>query len=750
MSHHRFSPVWSPAAALLAAALANTALQAQAPRPQVAPPGREDIYRRTWDIRSTIKGGTLSARWMADGNSFWFAEDAPDRTVISKFDPATRTKTPLFDTPRLRAALTTLLGRELPYSGLPFETFSFVDRERAIRFTFEGEEFAMPLATYAIARVTPPSRQELAQSTPRVVRVPDMGPIVSEMLSPDRRWLIGEKDFNVYIVRSTYDGREVPLTTDGVQYFEWRIGGYNYVRPMSAKWSPDSSRVAVIKYDERDVVKIPLPHYLKQNDEVHLTPLSKAGTPIGFVHLFILDLQSRQQVKAQLPDDEERYLNPFGWLPDGSEFLFYRTSRDYRKVTLFGMHPRTGALRTILEETQPTFIRGIARTPVNPLTLIDGGKRFIYISERDGWDHMYLYNIDGTLIRRLTSGSFPVIQVVDVDLAGGWVYFTAHAEPKAYDIHLYRVGLDGTGFKRLTEADGLHDVSISPSRAYFLDSHSSLSRPFSVDLRTTDGRLVQTMATADMTAFNAVGWKPPEEFIVKAADGKTDLYGTIHKPHDFDPGTKYPVVEHLYAGPLVPWVSRGFFAGRGRYNQMMAELGFIVVTIDGRGSTDRGKAFQDVVYGKFGQQEIPEHVAVLKQVASSRPYMDMSRVGVFGGSYGGYFTLRAMLTAPDVYHVGVAFAPVTVLDDNIAGYIEAYMDLPQNNRAGSRGRIAAAAGRQPEWTPTHHPRHERHRRELFRHDEDVGGVHPRRPVLRPHRDGRGDARSQRRRRALFL
>ena len=357
------------------------------------------------------------------------------------------------------------------------------------------------------------------------------------------------------------------------------------------------------------------------------------------------------------------------------------------------MNPKSGALRTILEETQPTFIRGIARTPVNPLTLIDGGKRFIYISERDGWDHMYLYSIDGTLIRRLTSGSFPVIQLIDVDLAGGWVYFTAHDQAKAYDTHLYRVKLDGTGFQRLTEAEGVHSVSLSPSKAFFLDSHSSLSRPPSVELRTTDGRLVQTMATADLTAFNAVGWKPPEEFVVKAADGKTDIYGTLHKPHDFDPAKKYPVVESIYAGPLVPWIQRGFFVGRGRYNQAMAELGFIVITTDGRGSTDRGKAFQDVVYGKFGQHEIPEHVAVLKQVAATRPYMDLNRVGVFGGSFGGYFAIRAMLTAPDVYHVGVAFAPVTALDDNIAGYMEPYMDLPQNNRSGyEAGSLLPLAG----------------------------------------------------------
>ena len=237
----------------VAATLSIAMAQGQVVRPQVAPPGREDIYRRTWDIQSTIKGGTLAARWMADGNSFWYAEGSPDNTVIWKFDSATRTRTPLFDTPRLTTGLKTLLGRELPYRGLPFDTFSFLDRERVIRFSFGGEEFTMPLASYEITRVAAPSRQEAARATPRIVREPAMGSIVSEILSPDRRWLLGEKDFNLY-VRSTYDGREVLLTSDGIKSFEWRIGGYNYVRPMSARWSPDSGRVAVLKYDERDVV----------------------------------------------------------------------------------------------------------------------------------------------------------------------------------------------------------------------------------------------------------------------------------------------------------------------------------------------------------------------------------------------------------------------------------------------------------------------------------------------------------------
>ena len=666
----------------------------QIERPAVAPPGRETIYRRARDMSSLVKGGAITPRWMADGSSFWYAEGAPDDTVIYRFDPATRTKTPLFDTARLRTALMPVVGHELPYRGLPFETFTFLDQERRVKFAVDGEEYVMPLATYSITRLTPPSRQEQARSAPRVVRTDIVGPDTLEMLSPDGRWLLGEKDFNLY-VRSTYDGREVPLTTDGVEYLEWRIGNMDNNRTSTAKWSRDSSRIGVLKRDDREVWKVPVLNQLKQNDEVFYFPRAKAGGRFPLTELHVIDVRSGVRVKAQLPDDHDRYLVMIGWLPDGSELLFTHMSRDMKKLQIMGMNPVTGAVRTLVEETQATFIKGLNRFPAwdrDLVTLIDGGKQFIFISERDGWDHLYLYSIDGTFVRRLTSGAFPVMQVQAVDMKGGWIYFTAHGEPQLYDTHLYRVGLDGKGFTRLTEGEGIHAALISPSMSYFVDSHSSLSRPPRVDVRTTDGKQVETLATADISALNALGFKPPEEFILKAADGKTDLYGAIYKPHDFDPAKRYPVVEHIYAGPITTWVPRGYMRARAR-QQAVAELGFVVVLLDGRGGTDRGKAFQDVVYGNFGKHEIPEHVAALKQVAATRPYMDMSRVGVIGGSYGGYFAIKALLAAPDVYHVGVAYAPVIDPENNTAVSIEPYMNLPQNNRAGyAAGSLLPLAG----------------------------------------------------------
>ncbi len=276
------------------------------------------------------------------------------------------------------------------------------------------------------------------------------------------------------------------------------------------------------------------------------------------------------------------------------------------------------------------------------------------------------------------------MQFVAVDEKEGWVYFAAHGDPaRAYDQHLYRVNLEGKDFTRLTEAPGFNEVQyrrldFAPSKRFFLNTHSSVERPPAVELRTADGTLLQTLSKANIDALRELEWKPPEEFVVKAADGKTDIYGVLYKPYDFDPSEKYPVIESIYAGPqsrFIPWFMPDI------PSQALAQLGFVVFNVVGRGTPGRGKEFQDVVYGNFGRHEIPDHVAALKQLAEKRPYLDLGRVGIYGGSWGGYFTIRAMLLAPDVYHVGVASAPV-VEPFTHGNRIEMYMGPPWENKEG--------------------------------------------------------------------
>jgi dipeptidyl aminopeptidase/acylaminoacyl peptidase len=424
--------------------------------------------------------------------------------------------------------------------------------------------------------------------------------------------------------------------------------------------------------------------WLDVNEEIEWWPKTTPGRPMERAELHLVDV-GKKTVRHVPTGDDDHYLYTLDWTRDGSELLFLRMRRDYKTLDLMAADPKTGKARVVISETQKTFVGTHDwRNSFKPFWLPDG-KRFVWLSERDGWNHLYLYNLDGTLVRRLTSGQWPALDVEGVDPAGEWVYFTASAEPRVYDTHLYRVKLDGTGLKRLTEATGQNNVTLSPSRRYFLDTHSSPSRPETTELRAADGRLILTVATSNTKPLADLKWSPPEEFVVKAADGVTDLHGLLFKPHDFDPSRRYPVIDYLFANPSFKWVVKTFTQGANRQLESvaLAQAGFITFMLDGRGTPGRGKAFHDAVYKKFGTIEIPDHVAALKQLARDRPYMDLQRVGILGTQWpGSYMAIRGMVTAPDVYCAGVSRL-VTLADpaDMMSVLIEPYLGVRQEDPA---------------------------------------------------------------------
>jgi len=462
-----------------------------------------------------------------------------------------------------------------------------------------------------------------------------------------------------------------------------------------AKWSPYNFKLAAVKVDNRKVHRLPIVHWLKPQEEVEWVPFTKVGGPMPQVEIFVIDILSRKQIRVDIGNKPDQLLRIIGWLPDSSELLFTRMSRDFKVLDLIAANSNDGSTRVILTETQKTFIDPPYLSG-SGFSLFEDGKRFIWISERDGWAHLYLYDINGNLIRRLTTGTFPVMKVVTMDEKRSWVYFTAHADTRLYDTHLYRVDFEGKRFKRLTEGTGQHNVApnilrlfgalegnqFSPSKEFFLDTHSSVDRPPVVELRKADGTLLQTLTQANIDALKDLKWSPPEEFVIKAADGQTDLYGVLYKPYDFDPNKKYPVIDHIYNGPQTTWVPRTFINSRGIRAQALAQLGYIVFLVDGRGTPERGKEFQDVVYRNIGRNEILDHVATLHQLAEKRPYMDLNRVGVFGGSWGGYMVFRALVLAPDVYHVGISTTPGVEFAYMGNGAVEPWMDLPEHNKEG--------------------------------------------------------------------
>ncbi|MFC2164167.1 DPP IV N-terminal domain-containing protein [Acidobacteriota bacterium] len=641
---------------------------------------REEMFYKYLKLSSYVKGGTIEPHWMADGSSFWYVEEAPDNAVAYKVDPRANTRSVLFDIPKLREALQAQIGHELPYKGLPFAEFTFINKENSIQFDIEGKKFICDLATYSISQPFSISLwQKWAQ--PRVLDRGLNAPI-KEVPSPDGNWFLLDRDYNIWL-RSAQDGRMEQLTSDGVENLEWSIKLYPFwLGAADAKWSPDSYKIVVAKIDSREVLTYPLIHWLKPREEVEWLKEVEAGGPMPQMELYIIDIVSRKKIRIDTGREQDNYFRIIGWKKDGSELIFTRLDREHKKWELMAADPKTGASRLILAETQETFIIGHPSMPAwnDAFTPLADGTRFIWLSERDGWNHLYLYDYEGNLIQRLTKGRFPVVRVVAVDEKNEYVYFTAHAEERIYDTHLYRVDFQGSGFKRLTEQHGQHSPRFSPDKKYFLDTHSSIDRPPAVELRNADGQLLQVVSQGSKDDLSELQWSPPEEFVVKAADNKTDIYGVMYKPYDFNPEKKYPVIEHIYAGPYRTQVPRTFTSGPRRWAlaPALAQLGFIVIQVDGRGTPERGKAFQDVAYKSFGRHEIPDHAAALKQLGEQKPYLDLDRVGIYGSSWGGYMTLRALLLAPDTYHVGVAMSELPELQD--MWLHEIYLGLPENSK----------------------------------------------------------------------
>ena len=661
------------------------------------PEDREAAYRQYLDYQDMIDGGRVAANWLPDGSTFWTEEGGPNDRRILKVDPADNTVAPLFDVARLRAALTAALGHEPAGAGVPFARFQMVGPGTAA-FVLEGANFTLDLNTYKVTRQLPPSsfsielvKSEAERAVPGTYlreRFQGLGPLPSpEAMSPDGKWIATVRNNNLAL-RATIDGQEVPVTDDGTDADFWDVEA-----ALWQPWSPSSEQIAVIRQHADGMPTIPTIKWLKPLEEVREVITIPAGANLYRSELHLLDIHARQPRHVDMGDNTDHYLRVLTWLPDGSELIVARYNRVLSSVELLAVDAVTRAVRTVMTEASETFLTNHHEAIWAAETgffLLPDGSGFIWNSERSGWDHLYHYDMNGRLVRRLTSGDWPVKDVVRVDQENGWVYFTGHGDQsRPYDTHLYRVGLDGRGFAQLTEGKGQHNASISPSAEYFVDAFSNVDAPPRTELRRADGSLVRMLGEADIGRLEAFGFVAPEEHVVKAADGETDLWVTMHFPNDFDPERKYPVVEYIYAGPQTVWRPMDFGDDLGPFGALLgrsvnfpralAQLGMLVVILDGRGTPERSKAFHDTVYMNWGQFEIDDHAGAIRQLGERLPYMDLDRVGVMGASWGGHFTFRAMTQAPDLYKVGISEVP---------GYssrrftlYEVYLGMPQENKA---------------------------------------------------------------------
>ncbi len=623
------------------------------------------------------------------GRASWYVQGAPARTRIQVIDAATGSEAPLFDVARLRRALAAELGHEPPYEGVPFSEMT-LSRKDSAEFTLEGRTLRLDLGSYALQRVRGPDPveevfgiSERARFTPREFQreIVFGATDALEVASPDARWFASLRDGNLWL-RSTVDGRAVPLTADAGGDIGWDLEG-----GVRSPWSPDATQLFAVRYDHAGVFRLPVVHMLKRDEEVTFQRFQKAGARLDRAQPYVVPVLGKAPVRIELGDTTDQYFRLLGWRPDGSEVLLARFARDFRRVDILAANARSGAARTLMTEASRSFVRiqhdviwGDFDVGFTPLP---SGKGFLWLSERDGWNHAYLYDAEGRLQRQLTRGAFPVQQVLRVDEAGGWVYLMASAETaRPYDTHLYRVPLAGGRLQRLTEGEGTHRVRLSPSANAFVDTYSSVSRPPRTELRSSDGRLLKVIEEADIARLRAAGWIEPEEFTVKAADGVTDLRGVLYKPHDFDPARKYPLLEYIYGGPQTHNLPVDFCGSGQRdanFPRALAETGYLVAVVAGRGTPGRSEAFHDAVLGDWADHVVADHAGAMRQLVAQRAYVDGARIGVWGRSWGGHFAFRLLAEAGDLYKAAVSIVPG--FDPYNGVLYEPYLGLPEQNRA---------------------------------------------------------------------
>jgi dipeptidyl aminopeptidase/acylaminoacyl peptidase len=470
----------------------------------------------------------------------------------------------------------------------------------------------------------------------------------SQAKSPDGKWSASIKEYNLY-VRNLETDEEIALTEDGTEEDAYSERFH---------WSPDSTMLLVLrtlKGDERKVYLIESSPEDQLQPKLHNYSYLKPGDKISIHKPHLFHISDR----LHIPVPDELFPNPWSiseirWSPDSSRFTFLYNQRGHQVLRIISVDAATGQSRTVIDEQSETFIDYSGKRFSRYL---DDTNEIIWMSERDGWNHLYLYDLQtGNVKKQITKGPWVVRRVESVDEKKRQIWFQAggiRPEQDPYYIHFCRVNFDGSGLVVLTRSNGTHDITFSPDRRFFLDRWSRVDQPPVTELRSTeDGKLIFELARADWSMLLATGWRPPERFVAKGRDDKTDIYGVIIRPNNFDPNHTYPVIEKIYAGPQSAFVPKSF--GLQTREHAIAELGFIVVQIDGMGTSHRSKAFHDVCWKNLGDSGFPDRILWMKAAAARYPYMDLTRVGIFGGSAGGQSTLRGLLAHGDFYNVGVA------------------------------------------------------------------------------------------------
>ncbi len=603
-----------------------------------------------------ISGVAGSPTWLPDGR-FWYRVSTQDGADHMLVDPRRKTRQPLFDATRLTRALGAVGGSDVNLARLSPTALSVSDDGRTVMIR-TSKRFSCDVSAYTCSE----------QSDPRSRQTPP-----NARVSPDGRLAAYIRDYNLWVT-DLETGKETQLTTDGIKDFGYATNnaGWTHSANPVLTWSPDSKQIATFQHDERGVRDMHLVTTNVGSPRLESWKYPLPGDSVIFrISRVILRAGADgtwSMVRLKMPPDAHRStvsdhvacggeICDVRWYPDGSHLAFISSTRDHKTMWMRVANAASGDVRTLFEEKSTTQL-GDASLDDGLWQVLPKTNELIMWSQRDNWVHLYLYDLGtGQLKNRITTGDGNVTSIVRIDEKARMIYFMGvgrEANRDPYFQHFYRVGFDGKGLALLTPEVANHVVALSPDGSHFVDTYSTPDTPQTTVIRDAKGQLQQSLEKADISRLVASGWTPPIPVRMKARDGTTDIYGLMFTPAKLDSSRKYPIVNYIYPGPQSGSVGTRNFGASRNDHQAVAELGFVVVAIDGMGTPGRSKTFHDAYYGKMGDNTLPDQIAGMRQLAERYRFIDIERVGIWGHSGGGFATAAALFRYPDFFDVGIS------------------------------------------------------------------------------------------------
>lgn len=606
--------------------------------------GTLEDYNRAYSLRQKFSGyqvyhSDVNPHWVTGTSSFWYLQRTPQGNEYLLVDADRQIRRPLFVRDSLAVQLQQSLGRRVDARNLPLDKGNLETSLDVFRFVCDGYNWRYEIAANRLTREgkVPPRRK--GRHWMETDDEKGWGPVTS----PDGKYEAYIKNDNIF-VRDKASGRERQLSQDGTlsNYYS------SYIQ-----WSPDSRKVLSCRIrpvQKRYVYYVESSPRDQLQPKLHQQEYAKPGDELPFKVPCIFHVETGQRCIPETSLFAHQYsLSYLRWDADSKSVTFEYNERGHKTYRVLELSAEDGKVRTLIEEKEEKYVN----YPLIYRNYLQDGKHILWTSERDNYNHLYLYDrTTGRPVRQITKGRWYVRGVQHVDEQNQWIYFSANGmNPKEdpYLIHYYRIGFDGKDLVELTPDEGMHQAWFSSDYRYLVDVYSKVDTPPVAVLRDArTGRQVMPLEQADISRLEANGWRAPEVFSAKGRDGKTDIWGVIYRPTNFDPSRKYPVVEYIYSGPGGQHVPKSFSS----YNWWMtslAELGFIVVQVDGMSTSFRSKDFEEVCYKNLKDAGLPDHMAWLQEAARRYPYMDLDRVGIFGSSAGGQEAMSAVLFHPEFY-----------------------------------------------------------------------------------------------------